>query len=151
MDACDKRSGKGSDSRRITDRRRYQIARCRDRRVRADRRLNNISVELIPFNEVHSHPVTRDLFCSLHGTEKKAVWLPAKDARDEQRSKTGRGGTERRPTKSPRINIFERNQKVHVEQRKMTDRRTQNIKLRYDRRVRPDRRLNNISVEWIGF
>lgn len=124
-----------SADRRIADRRRQECSWPNERRGRPDRRLNNIAVELIPFNEVYLHPKTRDAFCNIRRKDRKAVQLRENDTR----------------LKFFEMNIFRRNQRANVEQRTITDRRTKNIKQSYDRRVRPDRRLNNISVEWITF
>ena len=140
-----------SDRRKTTDRRREIISWPKDRRVRPDRRLNNISVEWIPFNEVSSHPVTRDAFCSAHKKGKNIEHLHGKDRREKESSKQSQCDKERSPINFSRINIFKRTQGSDVEQRKIHDRRTKNIELPYDRRVRPDRRLNNISVELITF
>jgi len=49
------------------------------------------------------------------------------------------------------MSVFKNKSSARVDQRKITDRRTQKQILPYDHRVRPDRRLNNISVEWIPF
>ena len=131
-----KASGTRLDQRKVTDRRREIISWPTDRRVRPDRRLNNISVEWIPFDEVNSHPMTKDAFCSASRKDKTAVRLCDKGMR----------------LKSHEMNIFKRrNQRAIVEERTITDRRTKDIKLPYDRRKRPDRRLNNISVECIIF
>ena len=130
-----KASGTRSDQRKVTDRRREIIWWPKNRRVRPDRRLNNISVEWIPFDEVNSHPITKDAFCSASRKDKTTVQLCDKGTR----------------LKSHEMNIFRRNQRANVEERTITDRRTKDIKLPYNRRVRPDRRLNNISVEWITF
>jgi hypothetical protein len=130
-----KTSSKRSDQRKATDRRKEIISWPTDRRVRPDRRVNNISVEWIPFDEVNSHPITKDAFCSASRKDKTTVQLCDKGTR----------------LKSHEMNIFRRNQRANVEERTITDRRTKDIKLPYNRRVRPDRRLNNISVEWITF
>jgi hypothetical protein len=140
-----------SDRRKTTDRRIEIITWPNDRRVRPDRRLNNISVEWIPFNEVYSHPITRDAFCSLRIESKNAKHFRGKDRREREFLRQTRSNKERSPTHSPGINIFKRTQRSDVEQRTIADRRTQNTKPTYDRRVRPDRRLNNISVDWITF
>ena len=140
-----------SDRRKTTDRRRGIISWPKDRRVRPDRRLNNISAEWIPFNEVNSHPVTRDAFCNARKEGKNMVHSRGKDRREKEPSKQARCDKERSPIIFSRINIFKRTQRSDVEQRTTHDRRTKNIKLPYDRRMRPDRRLNNISVDWITF
>ena len=139
-----------SDRRKTTDRRRGIISWPKDRRVRPDRRLNNISAEWIPFNEIYSHPSTRDAFCSIN-RKNKAVQVCERDLRDKEPIKKARREMKRSPMKSWKINIFKRTQRINVEQRTIPDRRTKNIKLPYNRRVRPDRRLNNIALEWIPF
>jgi hypothetical protein len=135
----------------MPDRRRQARGYPKDRRVRADRRLNDISVEWIPFDEVHSHPSTRDAFSRISRKDRKAAPVPARDARVKGLSRQSRCEKEPSPRRSWRIDIFQRTQTTAVEQRKITDRRTKNLKLQYNRRVRPDRRLNNICVEWITF
>ena len=140
-----------SDRRNTTDRRREIILWPNDRRVRPDRRLNNISVEWIPFNEVSSHPITRDAFRSSRKGDKNVEQLRVKDRREKEPSNQTPCDRERSPRKSFGINIFNRKQNADVEQRTTAERRVNNIKLPYDRRVRPDRRLNNISVELITF
>lgn len=140
-----------SDRRKIVDRRRETISWPNDRRVRPDRRLNNISAEWIPFNEVYSHPDTRDAFCSIRREGKNAEPLRGKDWRKKGSSTQTRCDKQRSPIVSLGINIFKRIQKSDIEQRITTDRRTKNIQKPYDRRVRPERRLNNISVEFITF
>lgn len=138
-----------SDRRKLNDRRREIIARSKERRFRPDRRLNNIAVEWILFNEIHNHPTTRDAFCSFRRNKNKAVNLHKKDTGQKDPPRQTRSGQEQ--IKSWGLNIFKRTQEADVEQRSMTDRRTKNIKQPFDRRVRPDRRLNNISLEWITF
>ena len=134
-----KSSGPSSDQRKVTDRRRQALAWPNERRLRPDRRLNSISVEWIPFNEVSVHPITRNAFANNRTMSKKEGQLRGNNTREKE------------PTKSWASNIFKRNQKADVEERTITDRRTKNIKQPFDRRVRPDRRLNNISVELITF
>jgi hypothetical protein len=134
-----KSSGPSSDQRKVTDRRRQLLAWSNERRLRPDRRLNSISVEWIPFNEVYFHPITRDAFGNTRTMGNKSGQLRGNNTREKE------------PTKSWAINIFKRNQKADVEERTITDRRTKNIKQPFNRRVRPDRRLNNISVELITF
>jgi hypothetical protein len=151
VSSFDKKPGKRADLRRITDRRRQSRAWPTERRFRADRRLNNISVEWIPFDEVYSHPGTRDAFCSIGRKNSKTVHPPAKDARKRGLSGQTRCDKERSQKRPWRIDIFKRTQRSYVEQRTITDRRMKNIKLPYNRRVRPDRRLNNISLEWITY
>ena len=139
MNVFDNSFGRASDLRKNADRRREDRKCPKDRRIRADRRLNNISVEWIPFDEVYTHPSTRDAFCSINRNDKNTAPIPAR--------------CEKRPSliKSWRINIFKRTQSTDIEERTITDRRTKNVKVPYNRRVRPDRRLNNISVQWITF
>jgi len=146
-----KLSGPSSDQRKVTDRRRQELAWPNERRLRPDRRLNSISVEWIPFNEVYFHPITRDAFGSNRAMGKKSGQMRGKDTREKDPSRRARCDKEKSPTRSWASNIFKRNQRADVEQRSITDRRTMNIKLAYNRRVRPDRRLNNISIEWITF
>jgi len=134
-----KSSGPSSDQRKVTDRRRQVLAWPNERRLRPDRRLNSISVEWIPFNEVYFHPITRNAFGNTRTMGKRAGQLRGNNTREKE------------PTKSWASNIFKRTQKADVEERTITDRRTKNIKQPFNRRVRPDRRLNNISVEWITF
>jgi len=134
-----KSSGPSSDQRKVTDRRRQALAWPNERRLRPDRRLNSISVEWIPFNEVSVHPITRNAFGNARTMSKKEGQLRGNNTREKE------------PKKSWASNIFKRNQKADVEERTITDRRTKNIKQPFDRRVRPDRRLNNISVELITF
>ena len=116
------------DQRNTTDRRIHEQKWRHDRRVRPDRRLNNISVEWIPFSEVASHPTIREaLSC--------------------RKKKNQAKGT---PRKEPLLTgPFENQWSPIVDRRKATDRRTQQKELHYNRRMKPDRRLNNISVEWI--
>ena len=134
-----KSSGPSSDQRKVTDRRRQALAWPNERRLRPDRRLNSISVEWIPFNEVSVHPITRNAFANTCTMSKKEGQLRGSNTREKE------------PTKSWASNIFKRTQKADIEERTITDRRTKNIKQPFDRRVRPDRRLNNISVELITF
>jgi hypothetical protein len=138
-----------SDRRKPNDRRKGIIARPNDRRVRPDRRLNNISVEWIPFNEINTHPSTRGAYCNRNRKNTKAVKLHGKDGGQKQFPRETR--CEQAQIKSWGLNIFKRTQGADVEQRRITDRRTKDIKQPFERRVRPDRRLSNISVEWITF
>jgi len=151
VNSFDKIPGTSRDLRKITDRRRQALAWPNERRFQPDRRLNNISVEWIPFNEVNSHPSTRDIFCSINRKDKKAVQLREKKAGQKEPSRQTGCEKEQSKIKSWGINIFRRTQRADVEQRTITDRRSKNIKQPYNRRVRPDRRLNNISIEWITF
>ena len=141
MNIFDKKLVTSGDLRKIADRRRQALAWPNERRLRPDRRLNNISVEWVPFDEVNTHPITRDAFCSISRKNKKVVQLRENDT----------GQKERAQIKSWGLNIFKRTQRTDVEERTKTDRRTKNIKQSFNRRVRPDRRLNNICVEWITF
>ena len=138
-----------SDSRRIKDRRRHNLVWEKERRVRPDRRLNNISVEWIPFGEVYSHPSTRDAFCSINRNVKTEVQSCHMDVREKEPIKAAWREKKRWPISGSEANIFKRNQSVRVEQRKGTERRRHKIKLPYDRRIRADRRISKISVEWI--
>jgi hypothetical protein len=147
----DEKFGNRVDLRKITDRRRQALACRTERRFQADRRLNNIRVEWIPFEEVYSHPDSRDVFRSISRKSKKAVQAPAIDARENEPSGQTRCEKEQPHVKSWRPDIFRRAQRADVEQRTTADRRTRNIKLPYNRRVRPDRRLNKIAFEWIEF
>jgi hypothetical protein len=151
VNSFDKKTGTSRDLRRIADRRRQELAWPNERRVRPDRRLNNISVEWIPFDEVKTHPSTRGAFCSINRKGKKAVQLRENDTGQNEPSRQTQCEKERAQIKSWGFNIFKRTQKTDVEERTLTDRRTKNIKQPFDRRVRPDRRLNNISIEWITF
>ena len=151
MYSFDKKLGTSEDRRRIADRRRQALVCPKDRRFRADRRLNNIAVEWIPFDEVHSHPSTREAFCRISRKNKMATPLRAKDTREHGLSRQASREKEPSPVRSWRINIFKRTQRTDVDQRTIADRRTKNIMQPFNRRVRPDRRLNNISVEWITF
>ena len=146
-----KSSGPSSDQRKVTDRRRQEFAWPNERRLRPDRRLNSISVEWIPFNEVYFHPITRDAFSSNRTMGKNAGQMRGKDTREKEPSRQARCDKEKSSTRSWSNNIFKRRQRADFEERTITDRRTKNIKQPYDRRVRPDRRLNNISVELITF
>jgi len=50
-----------SRDRRTYDQTRDRTGKC-NRRTSPDRRLNNISVEWIPINHIHLHPLTRLAF-----------------------------------------------------------------------------------------
>jgi hypothetical protein len=118
------------DQRNTTDRRIHEQKWRYDRRVRPDRRLNNISVEWIPFSEVASHPRIREaLSCRKNKNQAK----------------------ETRKKELLLACIFENQCSPIVNRRNVTDRRTLQEKLPYNRRVQPDRRLNDISVEWIPY
>ena len=140
-----------ADRRKITDRRRLGLAWQNDRRLRPDRRLNNISVEWISHDEIKSHPNTWDAFCSINRKSTNAVQLHDKGREQKEPSGQTRYGKQRAHPSSWELNIFKRTQRMDVEQRAITDRRTKNLNQPFERRVRPDRRLNNISLEWITF
>ena len=53
-----------ADRRKGTDRRTQDLKLPYDRRVRPDRRLNNISTEWIPIDEVTLRPTIREAFSS---------------------------------------------------------------------------------------
>jgi hypothetical protein len=122
--------GVNADLRKVSDRRTKEHKRRFDRRVRPDRRLNNISVEWIPFSEVTSHPTIREALSSRRNKSK---------------------ATDTRVKKQTAVAIYKSKLNTSVNLRKVTDRRTQVKKLSFDRRVQPDRRLSNILVEWIPF
>jgi hypothetical protein len=118
------------DLRKVTERRTRQQKYRHDRRVRPDRRLNNISVEWIPFSEVPLRPAIRESLC-----------------RHKNRDQSSKA-----PRCEPLIaGPFENQWSPLVDRREATDRRTRQEVLPYNRRVQPDRRLNNIFVEWIPF
>jgi len=118
------------DQRNTTDRRIHEQKWRHDRRVRPDRRLNNIDVEWIPFSEVASHSTIREaLRCRNNKNQAKGT------PRNEQSV----------------VCIFSNKSAGTVDLRKVTDRRTQQQMRPYNRRVHPDRRLSNISVEWIPY
>jgi len=122
------RSGDAMEQRKVTERRTRQQKWRHDRRARADRRLNNISVEWIPFSEVSMRPAIRESL--------------------------SRPGNRDQPSKTPRCEPllagpFENQWSPLVDRRTITDRRTRQEIRFYSRRVQPDRRLNNIFVEWI--
>ena len=123
-----KRRRPDADLRNISERRTREQKWRHDRRVRPDRRLNNILVEEISFSEVTSNP------------ELQGIWH--------------RPVTRKRVKGTPRnehsvVCMFRSSPGAHEDLRKTTDRRTQQQIWPYNRRVHPDRRLNNISVEWI--
>jgi hypothetical protein len=118
------------DQRNTTDRRIHEQKWRYDRRVRPDRRLNNIDVEWIPFSEVASHSTIREaLRCRNNKNQAKGT------PRNEQSV----------------VCIFSNKSAGTVDLRKVTDRRMQQQMRPYNRRVHPDRRLSNISVEWIPY
>jgi hypothetical protein len=123
-----------ADLRKVTDRRIHEQKRRYDRRVLPDRRLNNISAEWIPINEITSRPTIRKaLICCRNKTM-------ASGARERKRWRA----------EQSLVCIFKNKLSSSVELRKVHDRRTVQQERPYNRRVQPDRRLNNISVEWIS-
>lgn len=127
MDILKRKSGP-ADLRKGTERRTREQKWRHDRRVRPDRRLNNISVERIPFSEVTLKPRIRKVPCC--GINKnQAQGTP----RNEQSV----------------VCTFKNKSGPNVELRKVAERRAQEQFRPFNRRVHPDRRLNNISVEWI--
>jgi hypothetical protein len=125
---CKSRLGATVDLRKATERRTREQKWRHDRRVRPDRRLNNISVEWVPVSEVTFRSAIRE---SLRHPEVR-----------NQSSKT--------PRCEPLLaGPFENQWSPVVDRRNVTDRRTRLEVRPYNRRVQPDRRLNNIFVEWI--
>lgn len=120
--------GVNVDQRKVTDRRIREQKWRHDRRVRPDRRINNISVEWIPFSEVSLRPAIRDSLCRTKNRNQ-----PSGTTRCEPLS-TG---------------PFENQWSPIADRRNVTDRRYRQQARPYNRRVQPDRRLNNIFVEWI--
>ena len=118
------------DLRKVTDRRTLEQKRRHDRRKRPDRRLNNISVEWIPFSEISFNPAIREALCSRRNN-KKANGTPK--------------------MQQSLLCIFRNRSSATLDLRKIADRRMQQQILPYNRRVHPDRRLSNIAVEWIPF
>jgi hypothetical protein len=117
------------DRRKATERRTREQKWRHDRRVRPDRRLNNISAEWIPLSEVPSRPSIRD-----------SLYRPKNN--NHQSSKP--------PKCEPLLaGPFENQWSPIANRRNVTDRRTRQEVRTYTRRVQPDRRLNNIFVEWI--
>jgi len=116
---------------RKVDERRTRQQECRhNRRVRPDRRLNNIAVEWIPFSQIPFRPAIRE---SLSRPKNR-----------DQSSKI--------PRYEPLLaGPFENQWSPLVDRRNITDRRTRQDSRPCTRRVQPDRRLNNIFVEWIPF
>jgi hypothetical protein len=119
-----------ADRRKIADRRTREEQWRHDRRVCPDRRLSNISVELIPFSEVALRPDIRDSLCI------------------RKKSNQSRGTKRCEPLST---GPFENQWSPPVDRRIVTDRRVRQEKHPYNRRVRPDRRLNNIFMEWIPY
>jgi hypothetical protein len=116
--------------RKVPERRTRQQTWRHNRRVRPDRRLNNISVEWIPFSQVALRPAIRDSL--------------SRSKNSDESSKT--------PRCEPLLaGPFENQWSPLVDRRNVTDRRTRQESRPYNRRVQPDRRLNNIFVEWISF
>jgi hypothetical protein len=116
------------DLRKTTERRTREQKWRHDRRVRPDRRINNISVEWIPFSEVILRPAIRASFCRHKNTNQSS----------------------QNPRCEPLLaGPFENQWSPLVDRRNVTDRRTRKEERPYNRRVQPDRRLNNIFVEWI--
>ena len=114
--------------RKVTERRIRQQKWRHDRRARPDRRLNNISVEWIPFSEVSTRPAIRE-----------SLSRP----KDRERSS-------HIPKCEPLLaGPFENQWSPLVDRRNVDDRRTRQQVRSCNRRVQPDRRLNNIFVEWI--
>ena len=122
------KSSADSDLRKVTERRTREQKWRHDRRVRPDRRLNNISVEWIPFSAVTSNPSIREAL-SCRKNKNQAKCTPRRER--------------------SLMCIFSNKLAGTVDMRKITDRRTQQQMRPYNRRVHPDRRLSNISVEWI--
>jgi hypothetical protein len=123
------RLGDAMEQRKVTERRARQQKWRHDRRARPDRRLNNISVEWIPFSEVSMRPAIRE-------------------------SLSRPGNRRNQPSKTPRCEPllagpFENQWSPLVDRRTTTDRRTRQDNRSCSRRAQPDRRLNNIFVEWI--
>jgi len=116
------------EQRKVTERRTRQQKWRHDRRARPDRRLNNISVEWISFNEISLRPAIRESL--------------------------SRPGHRDQPGKIPKCEPllagpFENQWSPLVDRRTITDRRIRQDNRSCSRRVQPDRRLNNIFVEWI--
>jgi hypothetical protein len=124
------KSGADGELRKVTERRTREQKWRHDRRVRPDRRLNNISVERIPFSEISFNPAIREALC--------------------------RGDNRNQAKGTPRneyslVCKFKNKPAADIDLRKVTERRTQQQMCPYNRRVHPDRRLSNISVEWITY
>jgi hypothetical protein len=127
MDILKRKSGP-ADLRKGTERRTREQKWRHDRRVRPDRRLNNITVETIPFRKFTAIPTIRRAACG---------------GNDKNHSK----GTPR--NEQSVVCTFKNKSGPNVELRKVAERRAQEQFRPFNRRVHPDRRLNNISVEWI--
>ena len=128
MGMFNSKSGNDVELRKVTERRTREQRWRHDRRVRPDRRLNNISVEWIPFSEVASHSTIRE-------------------ALFKRNNKNHTKGTPR--NEQSLVCNFSNKSAGAVDLREVTDRRTQQQMRPYNRRVHPDRRLSNILVEWI--
>jgi hypothetical protein len=124
------KSGINVELRKLTERRLRNQKWRHDRRVRPDRRLNNISVEWIPFSQVASHSTIREAIICRNSKNREEV-----TPRMEQSL----------------VCIFSNKLADSVDLRKAPDRRKQQQMRPYNRRVHPDRRLSNISVEWIPY
>ena len=121
-----------AELRNVTERRTREQKWRHDRRVQPDRRLNNISVKMIPLCESTFTPATREASCCVASYMNQAKGSP----RNEHSV----------------VCVFKRNKSGHfAELRKVTERRVQQQLRPYNRRGHPDRRLNNISVEWISY
>jgi hypothetical protein len=129
MAMFDSKSGTTVDLRKVPERRTQELKWRHDRRVRPDRRLNNISVEWIPFGEVSSHPAIREALCCRNNRNQ---------AKEAPRKK-----------EPPLAGIYENQWSPLVNRRIVADRRTRQQGRPYNLRKTPDRRLNNIFVEWI--
>lgn len=140
MESDNSKLGGRADLRKVTDRRTCEQSWPHDRRVQPDRRLNNISVEWVPFREVKSHPIIRDALSS-HRNKRKATGTGGKEQLENEQ-------WENEPSM---VNIFQNNWSPLIDLRNVPDRRTRDQKQPYDRRVQPDRRLSHISVEWITY
>lgn len=130
MGMFNSKSNVNVELRKVTDRRTKEQKHRHDRRVRPDRRLNNISVEWIPFTEVTFHPTIKDALCN-HRTKNQANKTPI--------------------IEQSLLCIFRNNSGDTLDLRKVSDRRMQQQIRPYNRRVHPDRRLSNISVECIPY
>ena len=75
MGMFNSKSNVNVELRKVTDRRTKEQKHRHDCRVRPDRRLNNISVEWVPFNEVTFRPTIKDALCN-HRTKNQANKTP---------------------------------------------------------------------------
>jgi hypothetical protein len=119
-----------TDRRKIAERRAREQKRPYNLRMRPDRRLNNISVEWIPFSEIAMRPTIRESLSNHRSTNQATLT---------------------HINFQSVVNIFKNKFNASGDLRKGGDRRIYEQKPPYDRRVRPDRRLNNILVEWIPY